>query len=319
MPWARRDFLKLSGLAALAGTMPAMRGFAQNAPAPDTPADYTIRIGTSLVELGPNQIISTTTYNGQFPGPLLRFTEGQRTTVDIHNDTDTPEQLHWHGRHIPSDVDGASEENSPFIPPHGSRRVSFVPGPAGLRFYHSHQTAGANLNAGLYTGQAGPVYIEPKREPGRYDREVFLVLKEFESALSRGGDMAMDFLNPAAPEAPLKEAGESAMKASLAKGDAAWLRGRLQPILDQRSNARTWRAGAREVGRARAVSCAQCQRHRDTKPGVARPHLYGGGAGRQSGAHARVGSGPLDRHGRACLRDCRDEPSRCVGPGRPVR
>ncbi len=30
--------------------------------------------------------------------------------------------------------------------------------------------------------------------PGAYDREVFLVLKEFEPTLSRGGDMAMDFL-----------------------------------------------------------------------------------------------------------------------------
>ena len=38
------------------------------------------------------------------------------------------------------------------------------------------------------------MYIEPKQEPGRYDREVFLVLKEFEPTFSRGGDMAQDFL-----------------------------------------------------------------------------------------------------------------------------
>lgn len=31
-----------------------------------------------LVELAPDHIVSTTTYNGQFPGPLLRFTEGKR-------------------------------------------------------------------------------------------------------------------------------------------------------------------------------------------------------------------------------------------------
>ncbi|HKU08095.1 MAG TPA: multicopper oxidase domain-containing protein, partial [Bradyrhizobium sp.] len=36
-------------------------------------------------------------YNGQFPGPLLRFVEGKRVAVDIYNETDTPEQLHWHG------------------------------------------------------------------------------------------------------------------------------------------------------------------------------------------------------------------------------
>ena len=90
--------------------------------------------------------------------------------------------------------------------------------PAGFRFYHTHVRAGANLFAGQYSGQVGPVYIEPKHEPGAYDREVFLVLKEFEPTFSRGGDMAMDFLAPSTPVETLKEVGESAMKASLAKG-----------------------------------------------------------------------------------------------------
>ena len=62
------------------------------------------------------------------------------------------------------------------------------------------------------------MYIEPKHEPGSYDREVFLVLKEFEPTLSRGGDMAMDFLSPATQVKALVEKGESAMEASLAKG-----------------------------------------------------------------------------------------------------
>jgi FtsP/CotA-like multicopper oxidase with cupredoxin domain len=120
-------------------------------------ADYTLRIETSPVEIVPKRIISITTYNGQFPGPLLRFKEGQQVTVDVFNDTDTPEQLHWHGQKIPSDVDGASEEGTPFIPAHGKRRIVFTPRPAGLRFYHTHNRAGANLAAGQYSGQVGPV------------------------------------------------------------------------------------------------------------------------------------------------------------------
>ena len=182
------------------------------------PADYTLTIAVKPVELAPNRIISTTTYNGQFPGPLLRFKEGTPVTIDIHNQTDTPEQLHWHGQFVPTDVDGASEEGTPFIPAHGSRRIRFVPRPFGLRFYHTHVHAGADLSAGQYSGQVGPVYIEPRNDPGNYDREVFLTLKEFEPVFSRGGDMAMDFLSPAATVKDLKDSGESAMKASLAKG-----------------------------------------------------------------------------------------------------
>jgi FtsP/CotA-like multicopper oxidase with cupredoxin domain len=181
-------------------------------------ADYTLRIGASAIEIAPKRIVSTITYNGQFPGPLLRFKEGRPVTVEIHNDTDTPEQLHWHGQFVSTDVDGAAEEGTPFIPAHGMRRITFTPRPSGLRFYHTHNRAGADLHAGQYSGQVGAVYIEPKDEPGRYDREVFLVLKEFEPSFSQGGDMPQDFLTPATRVKELETAGESAMKASLAKG-----------------------------------------------------------------------------------------------------
>ena len=191
----RRDFLKASSVAALAaGLKPWSFVLAQSVSPPEAKADYTLRIATGLVELAPDHIVSTRLYNGQFPGPLLRFKEGQRITIDIHNDTDTPEVVHWHGQMIPSDVDGASEEGTPFVPAHDMRRVAFMPKPSGFCFYHTHVPAGGDLNRGTYTGQAGAVYIEPKSNSGAYDREVFLVMKEFEPTLSRGGDMAMDFL-----------------------------------------------------------------------------------------------------------------------------
>jgi FtsP/CotA-like multicopper oxidase with cupredoxin domain len=180
--------------------------------------DYTLHIKTSAIEIAPKRIISAITYNGRFPGPLLRFKEGRQVTVDIYNDTDTPEQLHWHGQKVSADVDGAAEEGTPSIAAHGKRRISFTPNPSGFRFYHTHNRAGANLAAGQYGGEVGPVYIEPSQEPGRYDHEVFLVLKEFEPTFSRGGDMPQDFLSPTEANKELKEVGESSMKASLAKG-----------------------------------------------------------------------------------------------------
>jgi FtsP/CotA-like multicopper oxidase with cupredoxin domain len=222
MPIARRDLLKMSAMAALTGGGAAagVTACARGPQAPAAPAgraDYTLRIGTGLAELADDTIVSTTTYNGQFPGPLLRFTEGRPTTVDIVNDTDRPEQLHWHGQRVPADVDGAAEEHTPFIPAHGMRRVSFTPGPAGFRFYHTHLVAENDLSAGQYSGQVGPVYIEPKSNPGAYDQEVFLVLKEFEPALSLAGDMAADFL-AGDPVPELKDRGEKAMADSLARG-----------------------------------------------------------------------------------------------------
>ncbi|HEX4577206.1 MAG TPA: multicopper oxidase domain-containing protein [Edaphobacter sp.] len=223
MSTSRRRFLKLAGAATAASLAKPSKAFNRPpninvAQQPSGPADYTLRIAATPIELAPNRIISTTTYNGQFPGPLLRFKEGQPVTIDVHNDTDTPEQLHWHGQFVPVDVDGAAEEGTPYIPAHGTRRIQFTPRPSGIRFYHTHVRAGADLAAGQYNGLAGPVYIEPAHNPGAYDREVFLTLKEFEPTLGRGGDMAMDFLTPATTDKALRDAGESAMKASLASG-----------------------------------------------------------------------------------------------------
>ncbi len=224
MTFSRRNFLKMTGIVAGSTLVPAIAahtsssGQTNSTPPTESAADYTIKIGASPIEIAPRRIISTTTYNGQFPGPLLRFKEGRQVTVDIYNQTDTPEQLHWHGQMVPVNVDGAAEEGTPYIPAHGNRRIVFTPRPAGLRFYHTHNRAGANLSAGQYSGEVGPVYIEPAHEPGNYDREVFLVLKEFEPTFSRGGDMAMDFLSPATRVKALEQQGESAMKASLAKG-----------------------------------------------------------------------------------------------------
>jgi FtsP/CotA-like multicopper oxidase with cupredoxin domain len=203
----RRALIKSAAAMSLAGVLPELARAEQAAVT--AKADYTLRIASGLVELAPDHIVSTTLYNGQFPGPLLRFKEGQGVVVDIYNDTDTPELVHWHGQMIPSEVDGAAEEGSPFVPAHGMRRVSFTPKPSGFRFYHSHVPAGGDLNRGTYTGQAGPAYIEPRSNPGAYDREIFLVLKEFSPTFSRGGDMAMDAL-VGAPVKALQDMGKAA-------------------------------------------------------------------------------------------------------------
>ena len=120
---SRRQFLKAAAAAAGArlssfgtsfGTALAAAPFAPSSSGPDTAqsqtnsADYTLRIGASAIEIAPKRFVSVVSYNGQFPGPLIRFKEGERTVVDIYNNTDLPELVHWHGQMIPSDVDGAA-------------------------------------------------------------------------------------------------------------------------------------------------------------------------------------------------------------------
>ena len=147
-------------------------------------ADFTIRISPVIVQLDPNRAISTIGYNGASPGPVLRMREGKPLTVDVVNETDVPELVHWHGMFIPPEVDGSEEEGTPMVPARGRRRYQFVPRPAGTRWYHTHTMAGIDLHRGTYTGQFGFVYVESANNPGHYDQEVFLALRDWEPFLT---------------------------------------------------------------------------------------------------------------------------------------
>jgi len=169
--------------------------------------------------------------------------------VDVHNDTDLPELVHWHGQMIPSDVDGAAEEGSPYVPAHGMSRISFMPRPAGFRIYQTHVVTGSDLGRGIYGGEVGPVYIEPKNDPGAYDREVFLALKEFEPSFSRGGDIATDALIGAVVPELRRRKGRR-------RGAAEGLRSQLRSLQHQRPHIGRGRANPRQGGRACPVSRA---------------------------------------------------------------
>ena len=177
----RREFATCIGAASMVSGAPQ--------PPPESKADFTLRIGPVVVELGPHSVTKTIGYNGTAPGPLLRVKEGGPVTIDVFNDTGEPEIVHWHGLRIPSNVDGSMEEGSPVIAPHGRLRYAFTPSPSGTRWYHTHTAAGRNVKRGLYTGQFGFFIIDPKAgDAGNYDREVFLALREWEPWMTTGGD-----------------------------------------------------------------------------------------------------------------------------------
>ena len=168
----RREFLAVT-----AATLPvAGIGRAANLPS----ADIALRISEITADLGRGHTVKTLAYNGHVPGPLLRMTEGKTVTVDVVNNSHLPELVHWHGFHIPPEVDGAHEEGTPHVQPGDTRRYSFTPQPAGTRWYHTHGMAGQNTWIGMYSGQFGMVIVEPRQNPARYDADIPIVLHDWE-------------------------------------------------------------------------------------------------------------------------------------------
>jgi FtsP/CotA-like multicopper oxidase with cupredoxin domain len=180
----RRRLLALGG-ACVAGVA---RGLAA-----DPSADITLRIGEITADIGHGNSVKTLAYNGRIPGPVLRMTEGKAVTIDVINETRQPEMVHWHGFHIPPEVDGAHEEGTPMVQGLDRRRFSFTATPAGTRWYHTHAMAGHDLRIGSYSGQFGMVVVDPQTNPARYDLEVPILLHEWSPYFAAGDAMDLSY------------------------------------------------------------------------------------------------------------------------------
>src|SRR6204780_3617250 len=123
----RRGFLVGAGAAGMAFGAAIDVAYTQIVTAPD----HTLRIAPHRLELAPGKVIDTFAYNGTVPGPVLRLREGRQVAIDIRNDTDIDDIIHWHGLYVPATADGAMEEGSPRVGPGGPARYTFVPKPTG--------------------------------------------------------------------------------------------------------------------------------------------------------------------------------------------
>ena len=115
-------------------------------------------------------------------GPTIRLRRGQTVKIHIHNELPEDTTVHWHGLHVPSDVDG-----QPRLPirPGETMTVGFeVLDRAGLFWYHSHAHGkqGGRVGFQSYAGLAGLLIVEDEEEADLKlpsgDNELLLVLQD---------------------------------------------------------------------------------------------------------------------------------------------
>lgn len=173
---SRRRFLLSAAPVAAAGLL-CPSGIA---PASATPLDVCLRISPLKSEIASGHTVRTMAYNGSVPGPLIRLAEGRPIEVEIQNESDVEEYVHWHGFSLEARFDGTEEEGSLPVPARGRVRYTLPPQSSGSYYVHSHSMAHHNLTAGTYSGQFAFVYVEPRQDAGSYDREIFLTSHEWE-------------------------------------------------------------------------------------------------------------------------------------------
>jgi FtsP/CotA-like multicopper oxidase with cupredoxin domain len=115
-----------------------------------------------------------TAVNGQVPGPLLRWREGDVVTLRVANRLRVPTSIHWHGVIVPADMDGVPGLSFSGIGPGETFVYRFRLNQAGTYWYHSHSRFQEQV--GLY----GPIVIEPRAgQRHAADREHVVLMSDW--------------------------------------------------------------------------------------------------------------------------------------------
>ena len=142
--------------------VPVLRGRRFNLDIKEAPVNFT---GKARV---------ATTINGTVPAPVLRWKEGQRVTLDVHNSMAHSSSIHWHGIILPARMDGVPGISFKGIAPGKTYHYEFDVKQNGTYWYHSHSAFQEQ------TGMYGAIIIDPiKPPPYRYDREYVVQLSDW--------------------------------------------------------------------------------------------------------------------------------------------
>ena len=187
------------------------------------PGTVEVNITASVVrlELRPGAPTEAYAYNGSVPGPTLDVHEGDRVIIHFENDLPEPTTIHWHGLHIPAQMDG-----SPLSPVAPGTRFDYVftvkAGTAGTYWYHPHpdMRSGYQIAHGLF----GAIIVRSRDDPLRHVPEKLLILSDNRFRV----DGSVDFADP-------RSAAGIRDEVNGREGDVLFVNGQVAPTLPIRS------------------------------------------------------------------------------------
>ncbi len=201
---ARREFLRGSGLvvagAFASGALPLASAHAARAAAGWRTPDLHLLLKARRRQVPLLAGTATRTYSyvgrvkrgdrsalqrlpGSYLGPTLRVRRGQRVRVDFLNRLSEESIVHWHGLHVPADMDGHPRHA---VGPGGRYRYEFdVVNRAGTYWYHPHPHG--RTGAQVYRGLAGLLLVSDDEEAalglpaGDYDLPLVIQDRRFDA------------------------------------------------------------------------------------------------------------------------------------------
>jgi FtsP/CotA-like multicopper oxidase with cupredoxin domain len=118
---------------------------------------FDLRATAGVTDFGvPGEATETWGYNGSYLGPTLRAQRGDRVRVNVTNALPESTTVHWHGHHLPPEMDGGPHRP---VPPGGDWQAEWtIDQPAATTWYHPHPHGVTAEH--VYRGLAGMFIID---------------------------------------------------------------------------------------------------------------------------------------------------------------
>jgi FtsP/CotA-like multicopper oxidase with cupredoxin domain len=134
---------------------------------------------TSVIrwQILPTVFVDAFAFNGQVPGPTLRFRQGDRVRINVTNRLPETTTVHWHGLVLPNVMDGVARVTQAPIENGQLYTYEFTAVQHGSYLYHSHDHVDRQQTLGLY----GALLIDPSNPADEIvaDHEYSIQLQEW--------------------------------------------------------------------------------------------------------------------------------------------
>ena len=97
---------------------------------------FNVRLQEGQVEFVEGVTTETKGFNGDYLGHTIRVSEGDDVVLNVINELDQPSTVHWHGLHVPAEMDGTPHQ---LIPAGETWQASYpILNEAATMWYHPH-------------------------------------------------------------------------------------------------------------------------------------------------------------------------------------
>lgn len=97
---------------------------------------FELEMRTGQKEFRPGQVTRTWGFNGDYLGPTLRARRGEKVAVTVRNTLPEASTVHWHGMHLPAEMDGGPHQ---MVAPGAAWTPRWaIDQPAATLWYHPH-------------------------------------------------------------------------------------------------------------------------------------------------------------------------------------